>query len=75
MRNLGLPESTLPWYPILNWPRCAARHLLSRVVPGGKGRAARAGRQAQEDFLQLLSGSVEAVVGGATMAGSGLGPT
>lgn len=69
LSNLGLQATTLPWYPLLNWPRCAARHLLSRVLPGGKARAARAGRQAQEDFLQLLSGGEHAVIGHATLAG------
>lgn len=71
LRNLGLPESTLPWYPILNWPRCAARHLLSRVLPDGRARAAQAGRQAQEEFLQLLSGAEQAIIGQTTLAGSG----
>lgn len=70
LRNLGLSDKTLPWYPILNWPIYASRQLVSRLLPGGKARAARAGRRAQEDFLKLLTGEDHAVIGHATMAGS-----
>lgn len=63
MRNLGLSEWTLPWYPLLNLPLNLSRHLRSRLTPGGKARAAREGRRAQEAFLQLLSGEEQAVVG------------
>lgn len=65
MRNLGLPTHVLPWYPLLNLPFCLARHLGSHLLPGGKARAARTGRRAQEAFLRLLSGGEAAVVGAA----------
>ncbi|MDE0855556.1 MAG: hypothetical protein OSA97_14160, partial [Nevskia sp.] len=45
--------------------RLLARHLGSRLLPGGKARAARTGRRAQEAFLRLLSGGEAAVVGAA----------
>lgn len=63
MRNLGLPEGTLPWYPLLKLPFTLSRHLCSRLLPDGKIRAAKEGRRAQEQFLQLLSGKHEAVIG------------
>lgn len=63
MQHLGLPGGVLPWYPLAMLPWNFVRHLCSRLVPGGKSRAARAGRRAQERFLALLSGSQAAVVG------------
>ncbi len=63
MRHLGLPANTLPWYPLVILPVNLARHLASRMFPGGQARAARAGRRQQEDFLALLSGGRAAVVG------------
>ena len=68
MRNLGLPTWTVPWYPILNLPLNLLRHLVSRVLPGGKLRAAREGRRAQEEFLRLLSGNQPVVIGQAAGA-------
>ena len=63
MRQLGLPDRVLPWYPVLNFPRSLARHVVSRVLPGGKARAAERGRFEQEAFLKLLSGERTAVIG------------
>jgi hypothetical protein len=72
MRNLGLPEHVLPWYPLLKLPVNLARHLSGRLLPGGKARATRAGRREQERFLSLLSGTRPAVVGEAAGAGGRL---
>lgn len=63
MRNLGLPEGVLPWYPLLVMPFNLGYHLVTRLLPGGKAHAARRGRRAQERFLALLSGEHAAVVG------------
>jgi hypothetical protein len=63
MRQLGLPSQVLPWYPLLMMPVNLTRHLASRIVPGGKQRAAQRGRAAQERFLGLLAGNQAAVVG------------
>ena len=63
MQQLGLPTTTLPWYPFAVLPLNLARHLASRLVPGGKSRAAKSGRRAQEAFLDLLSGKQAAVIG------------
>jgi hypothetical protein len=68
MRNLGLPEHTFPWYPLVNLPFSLGRHLASRLTPGGKARAAHAGRLAQERFLEQLTGTDSAVVGRAAEA-------
>lgn len=63
MRQLGLPDQVLPWYPVLNFPRALARHVVSRVLPGGKARAAERGRTEQEAFLRLLCGERGPVIG------------
>lgn len=63
MHQLGLPGRVLPWYPVLNFPRALAKHLLSRVIPGGKRCAAERGRAEQEAFLRLLCGPREPVIG------------
>lgn len=63
MRNLGLPQGVLPWYPLLVMPFNLGYHVVTRIVPGGKALAARRGRRAQERFLALLSGDQAAVVG------------
>ncbi|MCC2655655.1 MAG: lcp 1 [Panacagrimonas sp.] len=64
MRNLGLPQGVVPWYPLLVMPFNLAYHVATRFLPGGKARAARRGRRAQERFLALLSGDQAATVGG-----------
>lgn len=74
MRQLGLPARVLPWYPLLMLPVNLTRHVASRVVPGGKSRAASSGRRAQERFLALLSGKEAAVVG-QSVGGAQPGPT
>lgn len=56
MRALGLPTSTLPWYPLLNFPPRFAWHLLHRLTPGGRQRLARAGLRQQGEYLKTLFG-------------------
>ncbi len=63
MRNLGLPENTLPWYPVVNFPFFLGRQIISRLVPKGLEWQARAGRRAQDEFLRLLTGALPAHVG------------
>jgi hypothetical protein len=63
MRNIGYPDHVLPWYPLLKFPFNLGWHLSSLLLPGGKVRAARAGRHGQERFLAELSGALPAVVG------------
>lgn len=63
MRNIGFPAHVLPWYPLLKLPLNLSWHLSSMLLPGGKKRAARIGRRAQERFLSELSGASPAVVG------------
>ena len=71
MRNLGLPEGVLPWYPLVMIPFNLGYHLASRLLPGGRARAALRGRRAQEQFLALLSGDQAAVVGAMATPHSG----
>jgi len=66
MRNLGFPAHIVPWYPLLKLPLNLARHLASLALPGGKARAARAGRREQQRCLGLMSGTQPAVIGQAT---------
>lgn len=56
MRALGLPEGTLPWYPLLSAPMIAVAHLATRLAPAGEARLAQRGRAAQLDYLNLLFG-------------------
>ncbi|WP_420464996.1 oxygenase MpaB family protein [Panacagrimonas sp.] len=53
MAALGLPAGILPWYPLLSAPFTLSWHLAHRLVPGGRARAQRIGRQAHEDLLRL----------------------
>ena len=54
MRRLGIPTRMLPWYPLLAIPRNLTRHALSRVLPGGRKRAAKRGRAEQEANVRSL---------------------
>ena len=56
MRDLGLPDWVLPWYPAMRAPATLAYHAGARFLPGGRKRAERAGRQAQIAQLQALFG-------------------
>lgn len=56
MRALGLPATVLPWYPLLSAPSTFAWHTLHKLLPGGRARMSRIGRQAQLDMLQLHFG-------------------
>jgi hypothetical protein len=56
MKALGLPESTLPWYPLLFTPMNILWCTIHRFVPGGRARLQVAGRQAQHHQLQTLFG-------------------
>ena len=59
MKALGLPSSTLPWYPLVSAPFNLLYHGLHRLLPGGRERLVRVGRQAQCDILQLHFGMLE----------------
>lgn len=65
MRNLGLPDNRLPWFPLLRLPRVTVRHLLSHVIPGARERLARKGRQEVIDFMSTITGAEKAQVGAA----------
>ena len=54
LRRLGVPAGTWPWYPLLAIPRNLARHTLSRIIPGGRQRAAARGRAAQEANVRMM---------------------
>lgn len=54
MQRLGIPTRMLPWYPLLAIPRNFVRHSVSRVVPGGRKRAAQRGRAAQEANVRSM---------------------
>lgn len=56
MRDLGLPERVLPWYPAITAPINLARHSAHRLLPGGRQHMASAGRDAQISYLQILFG-------------------
>ena len=53
MKALGLPSSTLPWYPLVSAPFTFAWHWVHRLLPGGPARAQRIGRQAHEELVRL----------------------
>jgi hypothetical protein len=55
--DLGLPSCALPWYPLAVAPLVFVRHRLLRLLPGGRERLIRQGRQQQEDYLRVLFGS------------------
>lgn len=59
LRALGLPDSTLPWYPVLNFPPRFAWHLLHRLLPGGRARLVRVGLAEQRDYLKTLFGGAD----------------
>ena len=63
MRNLGLPENVLPWYPAIALPTSLLKHAGSRLLPGGKQRLARRGRAEQEAFLKLMTGEQGVSIG------------
>ena len=56
MRDLGLPDTVLPWYPAVAAPLNLAGHVGARLLPGGRARRIRAGRQAQVDYMKILFG-------------------
>ncbi|MGH8540860.1 MAG: oxygenase MpaB family protein, partial [Stenotrophobium sp.] len=56
MQALGLPRWTLPWYPLVSMPFTFIWHALHKLLPGGRARMIRLGRQAQLDILQLHFG-------------------
>jgi len=59
MRALGLPQCTLPWYPLVFAPVNYTTQTLIRLLPGGKGWLARRGRRAQWSMLRILFGPSE----------------
>ncbi|PTU32439.1 oxygenase MpaB family protein [Stenotrophobium rhamnosiphilum] len=56
MQALGLPRFVFPWYPLISLPFTFAWHGLHKLLPGGRARMIRVGRQAQLDILQLHFG-------------------
>jgi len=56
MRDLGLPDRVLPWYPALAAPANLFHQGTRRLLPGGRHRLARQGRKAQVDYLTVLFG-------------------
>ena len=63
MKNLGLPTSTLPWYPLLRAPLNLGRHLAARLVPGGLDRMEKKGKAQIRAVLAQMSGEHVAKVG------------
>ncbi|MFE7718752.1 hypothetical protein ACFU44_06880 [Nocardia rhizosphaerihabitans] len=55
MRDLGLPASTLPWYPIMRFPINLARSIVA-ALPGRLDHATARGRREQLAFLGQLVG-------------------
>lgn len=62
-RSLGLPTTTLPWYPLLRLPWNLLRHSVARFIPGGKAWMERRGRQSVVRFLQSLTGDERQRIG------------
>lgn len=56
MRALGLPRFVFPWYPLVSAPFTFLWHSVHKLVPGGRARMIRIGRQQQTDILQLHFG-------------------
>lgn len=56
MRDLGLPEHVLPWYPLMTIPPRALAHVAARVLPGGRDALMERGLRAQSDYLKVLFG-------------------
>jgi hypothetical protein len=55
-RNLGLPLTGLPWYPLMRLPWNLLKHTAASVLPGGKAWLARSGRREVVAFLQSMTG-------------------
>lgn len=65
MESLGLP-ATLPWYPALKAPVNLVTGRVVRAVPPLRGWYVARARTRVERFVELLSGSTESRIGGAT---------
>ena len=63
MRNLGLPDYVLPWYPLLRAPPNLLWHLSLWLVPGGRVWQARRGRRATIAFVRTMTGEQPAQIG------------
>ncbi|MFC9664489.1 oxygenase MpaB family protein [Nocardia sp. NPDC127606] len=63
MRDLGLPASTLPWYPAMRFPINLARSIIVTALPGRLDAAAAHGRREQLAFLRQLVGDDNARIG------------
>ncbi|WP_157572409.1 oxygenase MpaB family protein [Nevskia soli] len=63
MRNLGLPENVLPWYPLLRAPPNLLWRLLVWLLPGGRQWQARHGRRATIAFVRSMTGPESAQIG------------
>lgn len=62
MRQLGLPDGILPWYPVLTLPARVGRYSLMRLLPPLRERLQRRGRAEQAAALRTLFGREEAGV-------------
>ncbi|MDN5938895.1 MAG: DUF2236 domain-containing protein, partial [Salinisphaera sp.] len=59
MRDLGLPASTLPWYPAAATPANFALQSAGCLLPGGRRLLQQRGRRAQVDYLEILFGQTQ----------------
>lgn len=62
-RSLGLPATTLPWYPLLRLPLNLLRHTTAHFIPGARARLAVKGREASVAYLRSMTGDTPAQVG------------
>lgn len=60
MRQLGLPEGVLPWYPLLTLVPRFLGYALQRYVPGPRAWQWRRGRRAQRRSLMRMFGAERA---------------
>lgn len=63
MRQLGLPDDILPWYPVLSAAPRLVNYLGHRLVPPLYKRAQQQGRAAQLDVLRQMFGDHAQAVG------------
>lgn len=59
MRQLGLPDNVLPWFPLLTLPPRLLSYSTHRLLPGLRDVQQRRGRQAQLDILAATFGKQE----------------
>lgn len=64
MRALGLPATTVPWYPLVRFPINATRSVTALLLPRGRDRAAARGWRQQQDLMRSITAQ-SAVIGDA----------